>query len=143
MADVKEQVNRVELALLERDLKFDLVDSYEKPMLVLNFGGGDFSYTHLAVHVIFDLDGTSAQVLTSSIASVPVEKTSKVLLTLNSANNKFRWVKFYLDDDNDVIADTDVIFNEQNVGDACIEIIMRTVSIIDDAYADIMKAIWG
>ena len=143
MPDVKEQVNRVGLALNERGLHFDHVDSYEKPMIVLNFGGGDFSYTHVAIHLVFDEDGESAQVLTSPIASVPAEKTAKLLLILNDCNHKFRWVKFYLDEDNDIIADGDVLFNEQNVGEACIEMIMRTASIIDDAYSDLMTGIWS
>ena len=143
MTDVKEQVNRVGRAFAERGLKFDHVSDYEKPMIVLSFGGGDFSYTHVAIHLIFDEDGQSAQVVTSPIASVPAEKTAKLLLTLNECNHKFRWVKFYLDEDNDVVADADVLFDEQNVGDACVEIVMRTASIIDDAYAEIMKGVWA
>lgn len=143
MPDVKEQVNRVGRALAERELLFHHVSDFEKPMIVLTFGGGDFSYTHVAIHLIFDEDGESAQLQTSAIANVPMEKTSKMLLTLNECNHKFRWIKFYLDEDNDIIADADVIFDEQNVGDACIEIVMRAASIIDDAYPEIMKSIWG
>ena len=143
MSDVKEQVNRVGLALTERGLKFDHVDEYDNPMITLGFGGGDFSYTHVLIHLVFDLDGESAQVVTSPIANVPAEKTAKMLLILNDCNHKFRWVKFYLDDDNDVIANGDAMFDEQNAGAACIELIMRTASIIDDAYPEIMKGIWG
>jgi len=143
MPDVKEQVNRVGLALTERQLLFEHVDEYDKPMIRLNFGGGDFSYTHLTINVIFDEDGESAQILTSPIASVPAERTAKLLLTLNGCNQKFRWVKFYLDDDNDIIADGDVLFDEHNAGPAVIEVVMRTASIIDDVYADIMRGIWG
>ena len=143
MPDVKEQVNRVELAFTERGIKFEHIDDYEKPVLVINFGGGDFSYTHVSIHLFFDLDGESAQISTMPIANVPVEKTAKVLLTLNECNHKFRWVKFYLDGDNDIIANADTVFVEQNVGSACHEMVMRTASIIDDAYPDIMKAIWS
>ena len=143
MPDVKEQVNRVERAMTERGLKFDHVDEYDNPMVSLSFGGGDFSYTHVAIHLVFDLDGESAQVVTSPIANAPGEKTAKMLLVLNECNHKFRWVKFYLDDDNDVVSNGDVIFNEQNAGEACIELVMRTASIIDDAYPEIMKGIWG
>ena len=143
MPDVKEQVNQVGLALTERGLKFEHVDQYDNPMISLNFGGGDFSYTHIAIHLVFDLDGTSAQVLSSPIANVPADKTAKMLFVLNECNNRFRWVKFYLDGDNDIVANGDVIFDEQNAGEACVELIMRTASIIDDAYADIMKGIWG
>lgn len=143
MTDVKEQVNRVGLAFTERGLKFEHVDDYEKPMIRLNFGGGDFSYTHVTVHVIFDPDGTSAQIITGPIASVPIEKTSQLMLALNECNCKFRWLRFYLDGDNDVIAGADVLFTEQNAGDACTEVVMRAASIIDDAYPDIMKGIWS
>ena len=143
MPDVKEQVNRVGLALTARGLVFEHVSSYERPMISMNFGGGDFSYTHITINVIFDEDGESAQVLTSPIASVPPEKTSRLLLTLNDCNTKFRWVKFYLDADNDVIADGDVLFDEQNAADVVIEMVMRAASIIDDAYADIMRGIWS
>ena len=143
MPDVKEQVNRVGLALAERGLNFDHVDEYDNPMIALGFGGGDFSYTHVVIHLVFDLDGTSAQLVTSPIASVPAEKSAAVLLALNACNCKFRWVKFYLDEDNDVIANGDVMFDEQNTADTCIEMILRTANIIDDAYADIMKAVWG
>ena len=143
MPDVKEQVNRVGLALTERGLRFEHVDKYDNPMIALSFGGGDFSYTHVVIHLVFDLDGESAQVVTSPIANTPADKTAKMLLALNGCNHKFRWVKFYLDEDNDVIANGDVMFDEQNAAEACIELIMRTASIIDDAYADIMKAIWA
>ena len=143
MPDVKEQVNRVGLALAERGLKFDHLDEYDNPVIVLNFGGGDFSYTHVAIHLVFDLDGTSAQIATSPIASAPAEKTAQMLLALNACNHKFRWIKFYLDDDNDVVANGDVIFDEQNTADACIEMIMRAANIIDEAYPDIMKTIWS
>ena len=143
MPDVKEQVNRVGRALTENDLKFDYVEEYENPMIAIGFGGGDFSYTHVMIHLVFDLDGTSAQIITSPIASVPAEKTAGVLLALNDCNSRFRWVKFHLDEDNDVLAKSDVIFDEQNCADACIEVVMRTASIIDDAYADIMKAVWS
>ena len=143
MPDVKEQVNRVERALTEQDLKFDHIDDYDNPMIALGFGGGDFSFTHVVIHLIFDLDGASVQVVTSPIVSIPVERTSAMLLALNECNNKFRWIKFYLDGDNDVVANGDALFDEQNCADACLELIMRTANIVDEAYGDIMKAAWS
>lgn len=143
MIDVKEQVNRVGRGMAEQGLKFEYLDTFDKPVIALSFGGGDFSYTHVQINVVFDEDGESAQIATSPIASVPAEKTSRMLLALNECNSRFRWVKFYLDSDNDVIADGDVILDEQNAAAAVIEMVMRTASIIDDAYGDIMRGIWG
>ena len=143
MTDMKEQVNLVGRYFNEQGLNFDHVDQFDNPMIVVPFGGGDYSYTHMLVHLIFDEDGESGHILTSPIGNVPVEKTAKMLLELNEFNRKFRWVKFYLDDDNDVVADGDVLFDEQNAGAACFEMVMRTASIIDDAYPEIMRAIWS
>ena len=143
MPDVKEQVNRVERALADRELNFEHVDELENPMIVLGFGGDEFSFDELAVHIVFDLDGESAQFVTSPLANVSVEKAARVLLTLNECNSEYRWAKFHLDEDSDVVANADVIFDEQNCADFCIEMIMRTVQIVDEAYPKIMKAVWG
>ena len=143
MATAEEQAAKCERSFIDEELKYTRKDDYEKPVLVLNFGGGDFSYNHVAIHVIFDNDGLSAQLATSTIASVPAEKTARILWTMNECNKKFRWVKFYLDDDNDIIADCDVVFDELTVGDTCAEMVRRMASIIDDAYGDFMRAIWA
>ena len=143
MADAKTQADSFEWALVAHELKYDRKENTEKPLFVLNFGGGDFKYNHVAIHVVFDTDGNSVQVITSPIASVPIEKTSKMLLTLNDLNCKYRWVKLYLDSDNDLMADADQIIDEYTAGEACVEIVMRMANIIDEAYPEIMKCIWG
>ena len=143
MPDVKEQVNQVEFAMTERGLKFEHVEGRENPTITLGFGGGDYLFSHLGVFIIFDEDGTSAHIVTSPIARVSAEKTAGVLCTLNECNQKFRWVKFFLDEDNDVIADSDMDFDEQNAAGVCIEAAVRTASIVNEAYPDIMRAVWG
>ena len=143
MPDVKEQVNRVERELTEQELAFEHIDDSENPVIALSFGGGDFSFTHLVVHLVFDEDGASAQIATSPVTSAPVEKAARVLLALNDLNSKYRWVKFFLDSDNDVIVNADVVFNEENVAQACVEMLVRTVNIIDETYSDVMKALWS
>lgn len=145
MADANSQALDFERALEAHGLKFDRIDVAEgdKPLVALNFGGGDFSYNHVRIHVFFDMDGESAQVVTSPIVSVPADKTAAVLLAVNSANTRFRWVKFYIDDDNDLIAEADAIISEPTGGEVLTELVGRTASIIDDVYADFMRAVWA
>ena len=143
MPDAKSQADSFEWALVAHELKYDRPTNYEKHVFVLNFGGGDFSYSHIAIHVVFDADGNSIQVVTSPIANVPIEKTSKLLLAVNELNSRFRWVKFYLDSDNDIIADADQIIDEYTAGESCVEIVMRVANIVDEAYPGLMKEIWG
>ena len=136
MADANSQALDFERALEAHGLKFDRIDVAEgdKPLVALN---------HVRIHVFFDMDGESAQVVTSPIVSVPADKTAAVLLAVNSANTRFRWVKFYIDDDNDLIAEADAIISEPTGGEVLTELVGRTASIIDDVYADFMRAVWA
>ena len=143
MPDVKEQVNEVGLELTARGISYEYIDAFDRPAIGMAFGGGDYTFDHIAFTVAFDEDGESAQIVSSAIASVPRQKTEKLLAVLNQCNSEFRWARFYLDEDNDVIADTDVVFGEDGAGFAVVESIMLAASVVDDAYPEIMKGIWG
>lgn len=143
MATAQEQASRFEQALISNSLKYDRIDDFERPMFKLNFGGGDFSFNHLRINILFDTDGRSAQFATSPIVSIPKDKTAQGLITCNTCNKRFRWVKFYIDDDNDLILETDAIIDDATVGDECVEMLFRAASIVDDCYGDFMRAIWA
>ena len=143
MADAKTQADSFEWALMAHELKYERKQNTENPLFELGFGGGDFKYNHVAIFVAFDSDGASVQLVSSPIARVPLEKTAALLLATNEVNCRFRWVKMYLDNDNDLIAEADLIIDEYTAGESCVELVMRMASIIDDAYPDIMKALWA
>ena len=143
MPDVKEQINEVGLELTSRGILYEYIDTLDKPAVAMAFGGGDYSFQNIAITVGFDDDGESAQIVSSPIANVPDAKTAKLLMILNQCNRDFRWAKFYLDEDNDVIADADVVFGEHDAGFSVVEAVMLAASVIDDAYPEIMKGIWG
>ena len=143
MPDVKEQINEVGLELTARGVSYEYIDSFDRPAIGMAFGGGDYSFSNIAITVAFDDDGESAQLVSSPIANVPGQKTAKLLMVLNQCNCDFRWAKFYLDEDNDVIADADIVFGEHDAGFAVAEAVMLAASVIDDAYPEIMKGIWG
>lgn len=71
------------------------------------------------------------------------EKSLDVIIALNQLNSTYKWAKFYLDKDNDVIIDTDAIIDEETGGDECFELVARFVNIIKDANNDIMRAIYA
>ena len=143
MPDVKEQINEVGLELTSRGILYEYIDTLDKPAVAMAFGGGDYSFQNIAITVGFDDDGESAQIVSSPIANVPDAKTAKLLMILNQCNRDFRWATFYLDEDNDVSADADVVFGEHDAGFSVVEAVMLAASVIDDAYPEIMKGIWG
>ncbi|MGI6221196.1 MAG: YbjN domain-containing protein [Coriobacteriales bacterium] len=143
MTTAATQAISFEHALDGNEIKYTRNDDLPQPVFIIDFGGGDFTYQHLSVRVFFDDDGNSVHVLTAPIANIPEERIPRMLEVLNDLHNRFRWIRFYIDGDNDLVADTDIIIDDVTAGDMCVEIVMRTASVIDDAYADIMRAVWA
>ena len=61
----------------------------------------------------------------------------------NELNNKYRWLKFYLDKDADVIASLDTYIDEDTCGFFCLDLVRRAVTIIDEVYPQIAKTLWN
>lgn len=98
----------------------------------------------IPIFVFFDKDGDNMiQFACWEIATFSEDKYSAGLLTCNALNSKFRWVKFYLDSDQCVRVEMDAYVNLETVGEECSLIIRRIVGIIDEAYPDLMKALWS
>ena len=61
----------------------------------------------------------------------------------NSLNQEYRWVRFYLDKDWDLICEADALLDPSSGGEECLSIVRRMVNIIDEAYPKFMKALWA
>lgn len=94
----------------------------------------------ITVIVVFDDDGESAAFRADSIANFRDNLFSKGLIVCNELNNHYRWVKFYLDEDQDVTAEADAVLNGENAGLVATEIVQRMVGIVDEAYPKLMLA---
>jgi hypothetical protein len=98
----------------------------------------------IPIFVFFDKDGNNLiQFACWEIATFNEDKYAAGLLTCNALNSKFRWVKFYLDSDQCVRAVLDAYVDLETVGEECTHIIQTMVGIIDEAYPDLMKALWS
>jgi hypothetical protein len=96
------------------------------------------------VVVIFDKDGDPLVALRVwSIAKVKEEKMPQALVACNDLNNKFRWVKFTVDSDLEFSAQMDAHVDAYSCGEEVLSLVRRTVNIVDDAYPELMKVIWG
>ena len=97
----------------------------------------------VSVLVIFDEDGENLVHLVSfEIAKFGKNKEAGYD-ACNTANAGYRWVKFYLDSDDDLTCTADAIIDEDNCGDTCLSLVRRMVNIIDDNYPMFMKALWA
>lgn len=71
------------------------------------------------------------------------EYCDKIIPVLNKINNKFRYVKFFLDKDGDVNVTYDYPLDNSNPAGSAFEMMVRFVKIINEAYPMMMRAMWG
>ena len=89
-----------------------------------------------------DDDGTHPA-LRTVLENCPDDKIADVIYVCNQLNMKFRWVKFYVDSDGDVMIEDDAIVSSENAGEELLELVYRTASIIKEAKPSIMRAIYA
>ena len=58
-------------------------------------------------------------------------------------NAQYRWVKFYIDGDQDIACQSDALVDIESVGSECLQMVERMVGIMDEAYPEFMKAFWA
>lgn len=79
-------------------------------------------------------------------SNIKPEKKIAVLETLNTLNNKYRFAKFAIDEENDVCTDYDFILSdldEEVAANKAISMIYTMTDIMDNSIEPIMCIIWN
>ena len=98
----------------------------------------------ISIFAFFDKDNAPyVQFYCGDILSFKGVDEVKALKVCNELNNDYRWVKFYLDNDGDVVVTLDATLDLVSSGEECVELLGRVVSIVDEAYPKIAKARWA
>ncbi len=123
------------------ELRYHVLE--EGKAISITFSGLD-NMEKMETRVFFDEDDTSIAIRSWAICKVPEDKKDKVLEVCSNLNKTYRWVKFFIDPkSNTVDLAADAIVNEDTVGPIVDELVHRAINITDDAYPELMKAIWG
>lgn len=97
----------------------------------------------IPVLVFFDEDGDPiVQFKCWDIANFK-NKEDAGIRACNEANTKYRWVKFNIDSDFDVVASIDAYIDAGTCGQECLSLVKRVVNITDGAYPIFAKALWA
>ena len=101
--------------------------------------------TNIILYIISKDDSTAVNLRTMPLARVPEGRSNAVLQVLNACNLKYRYVKFSLDNERDILAQYDVPLRTsmEEIGDICEEILARFGHILDECHPEIMKAIYA
>jgi len=91
---------------------------------------------------IFDKDGASVSMRVFGLLAYPDEKWAPMLDVVNELNGAYRWLKFFAKDDK-INAQCDAVINDETSGKICVELLLRTMKIVDDVYPRCMHVLWG
>ncbi len=91
----------------------------------------------------FFIDDNDICVKVFGVANVPEEKKPTVLNALNELHKKYRWVTFFIDEEEEVVAQIDSKFkSNESAPELFWELLLRAYDIVNDSYPEIMKSIW-
>lgn len=108
--------------------------------LTFSFRGENTS--SIDISFFFGESGRDVAIYSFNIAKFPEEKVAEACFMCSKLNSQYRWVKFYVDEDNELTAEADALIDPYTTGEECYELLMRTANIIDEAYPTIMKTLW-
>ena len=98
----------------------------------------------LSIFLDFSADGTSVSLVSFEIAKAPVEKKYKMFELCNSLNKRYKWVRFYYDEEKAMItAQDDAVIQLDSCGEEIIRCCIQMMHIVDEAYPEIMRAIFA
>ena len=97
----------------------------------------------IPVFAIFDKNGENLVELKCLEVANFKDKEAKALVACNELNSRFRWVKFYLNSEAEIVVDADAILDEATCGQECLSMVRRVVDITDTAYPTFAKALWS
>ena len=95
------------------------------------------------VFFVFDRDESGVCMHILRLVTFPEDRTGQVFDALNALNRKYRWLKFYSDNDCNIHVQEDAPLHGENGGKYCVRMLKRATRIIDDTYPDIMRALWA
>lgn len=89
----------------------------------------------IRVHVFFDRQGKDNVTLTCAeiFHYSSQDSIAWAIFVCNDLNKRYRWVKFYIDDDGDIRCEMDALIDPVFVGDECAKLVRKMVNIIDEA----------
>jgi len=113
----------------------------EQSVRVVWQGAGIYS-----LPVVMRFDGDGKPIATADcyeICHIPPEKRDVMSECCNVLNERYRWVKFFVDEDGDMVTEIAIPLPPDGTGRFCMDMMLELRDITDHAYPFIMTALWG
>lgn len=123
-----------------KEFKYRVEEREDLTALHMGINGKD---THYEIVIFATSDNNSVAMRANQLTRVPEEKRDAMLKVINERNNRYRFVKFTLDNDADVNLEWDAPDASQNIGEMCWEMTLRMLRIVNESFPEFMKCIWA
>ena len=114
-----------------KGLKYSVLDESDN-IVLLFFGGKKYD-----TYVVADFDESTpcdtVHFSSPNFATCSKSNLPALFIKLNELNRRFRWVKFWVNDEGSLTADTDAYIERGTVGEECMYVILRVSNILEDA----------
>lgn len=122
------------------DIEPSFVDDEEMIVRI----GWKLNNTKISNYFIFGEDDQHVQIQGHEFLEVSEDKYEIMLKVINECNKEYRWVKFYLDEENgEVVVVSDAIIQLDSCAEELSELMQRLNHIVEEAYPIFMKAMWA
>lgn len=106
--------------------------------------GWDFKGGSMAIFFHFDETDTHVHLEGYDFIKVPEDKFDNMYKVLNECNDTYTHIKFVLDTKRkEINARDDDVIQLDTCGPECLELMIRMVKVVEDAYPTLMKALWA
>ncbi|MBR4758708.1 MAG: YbjN domain-containing protein [Lachnospiraceae bacterium] len=128
--------------LWNRQLNHRVYDIDGHSVIEVGFKDDNLNYN---VRIYFTGKDDGVSFITDTIAKIPKEKLEGGYKLMNLLNTTYRFVVFTVNSDREIVMGYDMpaALNEELIGEAVYEILVRISRIIELAYPEIMKNIWS
>jgi len=126
--------------LEENQLTYRFLDEEESTLRV----GWKLKATNISLFFKFAEDGSNVHFEGHEFLMVPEGNIEQMYKICNQMNRDFRWVKFSVNEElKEVVVEGDAVIQLDSCAQECLELMIRTTRIIDEAYPRFMKEMWA
>ncbi|MBE5838427.1 YbjN domain-containing protein [Butyrivibrio sp.] len=135
-------IRLIENCFTEKELRHQTFEMDSMAGIRAGFNGEN---VNPQIHILSAGEDNTVKVISAPIARSNGDNIAKMLLVINSLNDKFKFAKFVLEPNGDVVAQCDVPISvsDELIGDVVLELVLVLSRIVDESYPDIMKTIWA
>ena len=131
----------IEKTFFETDMKHQVVARDKFSIVKTAFDGN--LVKNVIIYFVSDNENNDVVIHSSDIARYPEDKRDMGYRRCNTLNDRYRFVKFVMDDDGEISVRSDFLVeaNDDCLGMMAREALIRISKIVDEAYRDIMMDI--